>query len=793
MYEDCGICNAKVKQNDTSVICSGLCGKPYHNRCINLTAKDCQFILSLNNLKWFCENCLLSFNNYFEMNKKVEDLKKTMNVEMNKIYTAIKGSQLDQKSAQKTFAEVAGNTVIIKPKNKQDTRATRDDIIKKLNPTELELGITGVRNMREGGLAITCQTDEDTTKIRKEVTRKLKNYSVVTREPKKPCIKIVDIADDLNTRTCIVKQNGSILHHETDFRIKTIKKMKKTYMAIVECDPITFKKITDVGRLTIGWSVCRIYEHVGVFRCFQCGGFNHKAADCQVEHWLKDSEILNTVLDKYSLCSNFTRKDSKGGGVSIYVRSKCDYKVARITANTAAGIDYLCSHIDSERLVSFWVSHNGLSDYSAQILQYTIDSRVKNDDYYFTRVFNTVNSNHFLFYLAKENWMDIMMAESVDDAFRVFISILQYYIELCFPMKRFKISHKSKSRSWLTKGIRISSANLRSLYEVAINSRDDSDWQYYKDYKRIVKHNDELLEDPQKISDAFGEHYSNFSLNNKTTNSSNYNSTFYTKGKHYPTMYVTPVTELARYPTTLTSQHPTTRTASAGEISNDIDESASNDEVDMVSNIVDKNTSDVLWDVLPTNNVVTQSNKISKIKCCTDTTFKGRETTSCKVTLDPPVEVNNSNLYLIVPRNNLLINKSLDIMDNFTEIQNKTVNIHNFSNIPQKLFENTVIGYLKICESNEGYDNEGLDEDVDCFVTTIGERNVSINESLEYQQKHQLLNLLGANSDIMAWDNKTLGKTNLAEHEIDTGNALPIRSKPYRVSKKEREIIQEQF
>ncbi|KAK9737040.1 hypothetical protein QE152_g11020 [Popillia japonica] len=105
MYEDCGICNAKVKQNDTSVICSGLCGKPYHNRCINLTAKDCQFILSLNNLKWFCENCLLSFNNYFEMNKKVEDLKKTMNVEMNKIYTAIKGSQLDQKSAQKTFAE----------------------------------------------------------------------------------------------------------------------------------------------------------------------------------------------------------------------------------------------------------------------------------------------------------------------------------------------------------------------------------------------------------------------------------------------------------------------------------------------------------------------------------------------------------------------------------------------------------------------------------------------------------------------------------------------------------------
>ena len=35
-------------------------------------------------------------------------------------------------------------------------------------------------------------------------------------------------------------------------------------------------------KLNVGWCSCRVFEHVRIFRCFKCGGFNHKANDCKV-------------------------------------------------------------------------------------------------------------------------------------------------------------------------------------------------------------------------------------------------------------------------------------------------------------------------------------------------------------------------------------------------------------------------------------------------------------------------------------------------------------------------------
>lgn len=67
-----------------------------------------------------------------------------MNSEIKKISSTIKAnSQSIQMPSikKKSYADVAGNTVVIKPKTKQDTKATRKDITKKLNPTELELKI----------------------------------------------------------------------------------------------------------------------------------------------------------------------------------------------------------------------------------------------------------------------------------------------------------------------------------------------------------------------------------------------------------------------------------------------------------------------------------------------------------------------------------------------------------------------------------------------------------------------------------------------------------------------------
>nr|XP_015836638.1 PREDICTED: RNA-directed DNA polymerase homolog [Tribolium castaneum] len=48
-------------------------------------------------------------------------------------------------------------------------------------------------------------------------------------------------------------------------------------------------------------------------------------------------------------------------------------------------------------------------------------------------------------------------------------------------------------------------------------------------------------------------------------------------------------------------------------------------------------------------------------------------------------------------------------------------------------------------------------------------------------------------SDVFAKSSEQIGRTDLVEHEIDVQGAQPIKCKPYRVSQKEREIINKQI
>lgn len=71
--------------------------------------------------------------------------------------------------------------------------------------------------------------------------------------------------------------------------------------------------------------------------------------------------------------------------------------------------------------------------------------------------------------------------------------------------------------------------------------------------------------------------------------------------------------------------------------------------------------------------------------------------------------------------------------------------------------------------------------------------NHKINKDLLQEQEAELKDLLSEYADIFANQPEQMGRTNLVEYPIDTQDATPIWSKPYRVSQKEREIIREQI
>lgn len=68
-----------------------------------------------------------------------------------------------------------------------------------------------------------------------------------------------------------------------------------------------------------------------------------------------------------------------------------------------------------------------------------------------------------------------------------------------------------------------------------------------------------------------------------------------------------------------------------------------------------------------------------------------------------------------------------------------------------------------------------------------------LNQNLQEELPKVLTDLLKEHKDIFASKLKGLGKNHLLKHLINTGIAASVRQGPYRVSPKQREIINEEL
>lgn len=188
--------------------------------------------------------------------------------------------------ADKAKSRNRGETLIVKPKENKnvDGKQIKSEFKTNIDPAELEIGIADVKTMKNG-LRITCESKEDTEKLQREVESKMgSKYDIKQIQKTKPKLKIIGIDEELTGEELIRK----IRHQNSDLKVANleiivIKRMKKKYMAIMQVEGSDYNTIMKAGKLKIGWSVCPVYEHVGVLRCFKCFGYNHKSAECSRE------------------------------------------------------------------------------------------------------------------------------------------------------------------------------------------------------------------------------------------------------------------------------------------------------------------------------------------------------------------------------------------------------------------------------------------------------------------------------------------------------------------------------
>jgi hypothetical protein len=146
-----------------------------------------------------------------------------------------------------------------------------------------------MKYIKEGGVAISCDMNEDLINVSKSIKEQLgEDYEVKIPEKKCPQIKIVNVdikmlANEDDFLEKIILQNG-ITTEDSQRELTLVKHYKgkqEKESVILEVDPITYSLMQKREKLCIGWKSYRFFDHLNVVQCFKCYKFGHTATKCR--------------------------------------------------------------------------------------------------------------------------------------------------------------------------------------------------------------------------------------------------------------------------------------------------------------------------------------------------------------------------------------------------------------------------------------------------------------------------------------------------------------------------------
>lgn len=309
----CYVCECDIEDDDDFAECDG-CNLQFHLKCASVTKKEAGARKNSKCLKLYCPECFKSKNEgTSEKLKEILALLYKMDCCMQQQKTSNSQSSIEQKlialdekitannasnndafvnnrSVKPNYANVVKNgslkpTIVIKPKSKQTSSKTYEDITGKIEKNELN--ICGTRNARDGGIILRCENSAETLKAKQIVKDKLgSNYEVILPKVNLPRVRISNIDPELSNESIIneLKNNNECIK-EMEMKLVTVipKKIRSVQSndAVVEVNSESFNKLLEISVLSLPWRECPLSEHLYVKRCFKCCGFFHKSSECQ--------------------------------------------------------------------------------------------------------------------------------------------------------------------------------------------------------------------------------------------------------------------------------------------------------------------------------------------------------------------------------------------------------------------------------------------------------------------------------------------------------------------------------
>lgn len=332
------------------------CFKCYQWFCLNcslLTKKEASD-LKKNKKEWKCLNCSKNPNanidfkkleeeNAFlkkhivEMYNKIEYLiKKVENIEtfqvtnkisqieilIKKMFEIFEEKNIYQPKNDKSYSAALKSSkndttekenlpvVIIKPKNNQNSKQTKEYVQKNVNPSSIKATVKEVKEIRNGGIIIKTNTKEEVQRLKEISEEKLnKNYTVEISKMKLPRLALIGSRKKYEKEELLdeLKTLGYLDENDT-LNIKYTRQSKHTkkFIIYMECNGKCFKKLVN-QEVYLGWDKCVIKEDYNILVCYKCYSYGHKTVQCnknQICSFCAGNHIFWKCQERNPRCSN---------------------------------------------------------------------------------------------------------------------------------------------------------------------------------------------------------------------------------------------------------------------------------------------------------------------------------------------------------------------------------------------------------------------------------------------------------------------------------------------------------
>lgn len=167
--------------------------------------------------------------------------------------------------------------------------------------------------------------------------------------------------------------------------------------------------------------------------------------------------------------------------LGTYGLAKLVSEPTRVTATSATVIDNIFTNIDSDFGISVRDVH--FSDHRSQVLSIKLPkANIYSRTHTYCRHFSEPNNKIFAHLLTNETWQTLVneTATDLESGFENYITTLNYYFNVSFPIVKSKSTTKQEVKQWLNEEITESSKQLKALFRVTKMQNSEEICKLYK-------------------------------------------------------------------------------------------------------------------------------------------------------------------------------------------------------------------------------------------------------------------------------------------------------------------------